>query len=326
MIVVWRVTEKCNLACSFCSYDRRLQRTRLNADPAQLRAFGATLSAFQKCTGERVLVSWLGGEPLLWEPLSELTRVYQGEYGLSVSTTTNGTRLDDPVTRKHLIQHYAELTVSIDGPVTLHDSLRGCAGLFERLQKNVRRLAAEIASSGRGPKLRANIILMRTNIAGFADLCHEVASWGITEICFNQLGGNDRPEFFPENRLQPEQVEFFRARLPSLREDLSRRGVRLLGGPGYIERITASATGRKIAVDDCQPGAAFLFIDEGGRVAPCSFTGANYGISVNSLRSVEDLRTLPSVFSKARQDARAAGCDDCLSTHVFTKFSHSHGS
>jgi len=26
MIVLWRVTQKCNLSCPFCSYDRRVTR------------------------------------------------------------------------------------------------------------------------------------------------------------------------------------------------------------------------------------------------------------------------------------------------------------
>ena len=34
MIIVWRVTQHCNLACPFCAYDRRLPgpRTSIDAD------------------------------------------------------------------------------------------------------------------------------------------------------------------------------------------------------------------------------------------------------------------------------------------------------
>src|SRR5688572_19047034 len=70
MIVVWRVTERCNLSCAFCAYDRRVRRPRQDADPASILAFGAVLADYQHRTGDSVLVSWLGGEPLIWPPLA----------------------------------------------------------------------------------------------------------------------------------------------------------------------------------------------------------------------------------------------------------------
>lgn len=72
MIVLWRVTERCNLACGFCAYDRRLPGIRLEAQSADVKRFAGLLGAYQQVTGTRVLVSWLGGEPLLWEPLFPL--------------------------------------------------------------------------------------------------------------------------------------------------------------------------------------------------------------------------------------------------------------
>ena len=65
MIVLWRVTEVCNLACGFCAYDRRVERSRNGADPEQVRRFARLLGLFHRRTGERVMLSWLGGEPLL---------------------------------------------------------------------------------------------------------------------------------------------------------------------------------------------------------------------------------------------------------------------
>ena len=73
MIIVWRVTQSCNLSCPFCGFDRRLDRVRRDADVETVTRFGAVLSEYQRATGDRVLVSWMGGEPLLWPPLRELT-------------------------------------------------------------------------------------------------------------------------------------------------------------------------------------------------------------------------------------------------------------
>jgi MoaA/NifB/PqqE/SkfB family radical SAM enzyme len=93
MVVVWRVTERCNLACKFCGYDRELTRPRNDADPQLVRSLGSVLAEYQRATGDSVLVSWLGGEPLLWAHLANLTRTFREDYRLRISTTTNGTCL-----------------------------------------------------------------------------------------------------------------------------------------------------------------------------------------------------------------------------------------
>src|SRR5690348_1386867 len=130
MIVVWRITERCNLACAFCAYDRRLDRSRQSADEGAVVAFGAALGDYQRATGDAVLVSWLGGEPLLWAPLERLTRTFVGDFGLRVSVTTNGTALASTNVRAHVLDCYDELTVSIDGFADVHDRLRGWRGGF----------------------------------------------------------------------------------------------------------------------------------------------------------------------------------------------------
>ena len=73
-------------------------------------------------------------------------------------------------------------------------------------------------------------------------------------------------------------------------------------------------------VTDCAPGERFLFVDEQGRLAPCSFTCADYGLHVDEVRGLEDLFALPGRLRAARRRAPAAICGDCPSNHVFAKF------
>lgn len=320
MIVVWRVTERCDLACPFCAYDRRVRRPRADADPAAVLAFGAALAAYQRATGDPVLVSWLGGEPLRWRPLGALTAAFTRDLGLRVSATTNGTALAAPAVRAHVLAHYAELTVSADGFAPVHDQLRGRTGVFDAARDAVRALAAARREAGRGPLLRANVVLMRDTIADFERLCEELASWGVDEITFNQLGGADRPEFFPAHRLRPADVATLGERVERLRGRLAGAGVRLAGSDPYIRRIRTSAEGRRLPVADCGPGDTFLFVSEAGLVAPCSFTGEAHAIPIGELATAADVAALPARFA-ARLAARPApACADCPSTRVFAKF------
>lgn len=326
MIVVWRVTETCNLSCGFCAYDRRLVRPRRTVDLARARTFGASLARWSSVVGERILVSWIGGEPLLWTPLEELTKTFHREYGLALSVTTNGTPLASPQTRAHLLEHYQELTVSVDAIGDEHDRLRGSRGLFARVKASVVQLAQDKRAVGAPLKLRANVVLMRNTIGRFPELCLELANWGVEEITFNTLGGRDRPEFFPENRLLPEQALALEEIVYELRSELRSRGVVLLGGSDYLRRIASTACGVRLPITDCKPGERFLFVDELGRVSPCSFTSAEYGVPLEELTPETAPADLVRRFSAQRESVRAPACEDCMSTHVFTKFENDYGS
>lgn len=319
MVVVWRVTEQCNLACGFCGFDRTVNRLRVETDVHSIRRFGAVLRDWRLASGESVLVSWIGGEPLLREELRDVSRHYRQELGLSVSTTTNGTTLGSPAVRAHLLDHYAELTVSVDGVGALHDRLRGWPGGFECLSRAVPLLAREARERGAALRLRANVVLMRDNLDQFEDLCGILGDWGVVEITFNQLGGADRPEFFPEHRLTQGDVDRLRVLVPRVREALAGRRVRLLGGTAYLERFAASARDDRYRVADCGPGESFLFIDERGRVAPCSFTPALIGIPIEELDCAEAMMNLSRRFALSRERAGSV-CGNCLSTQACQKY------
>ncbi|HVL01473.1 MAG TPA: radical SAM protein [Dongiaceae bacterium] len=319
MIVVWQVTEHCNLSCPFCRYDRRLPFTRYEANPDDVRRIGRLLAEFRALRGERVLLSFLGGEPLLWPPLLSLATELRG-YGLDLSLTSNGSALRNERVRTSLLKDFAELTLSIDGFAPLHEKLRGCPGGWEQLKTMTQELNCARRASGSPLLLRANIVLMRDNVTEFSDLCHELARWGFDEISFNQLGGRDRPEFFPTQRLLPEQVQALRAILPALRTTLADMKVRLLGNTAYLERFDASSRSLQLPIVDCKPGESFLFVDEQRRIAPCSFTGTELGLSLDDIRTLTDLLALPAQFRAQRRIQQPVACNDCPSTRVFAKF------
>jgi MoaA/NifB/PqqE/SkfB family radical SAM enzyme len=318
LVVVCKVTQACNLGCAFCGYDRALPWPRGTAAPERLAQLGQTLASLQRETGRPVLVSWLGGEPLLWQPLTALALQFRA-LGLALSVTTNGTTLGSPAVRAHLCDEYAEVTVSVDGLGDVHDRLRAWPGGFAFLRRHVTALAA--GRRDRRPLLRANLVLMRDNVPDLRALCLELASWGFDELTWNQLGGNDRPAFYPAHRLRPEDVAAVRALLPGLRAELAARGVRLGGGERYLERFAATSAGRALPVADCGAGERFLFVGLDGTIAPCSFTARELGVPLAALAAPE--RALGARFRDARLRARPAACDDCHSTQVFGKFMES---
>lgn len=321
MILLWRVTTLCNQACGFCAYDRRLAMARVAVAAEEVERVSLLVAAAAEARGERLLVSWLGGEPFVWEPLLNVSARLALHPAVRVSATTNGSRLGSAAVRAAVLKHFAELTFSLDGSAGVHDRLRGTPGAHDRAAAAIQALAAERAARGAGLRLRVNSVLMRRTLPGFADLSRTVAGWGVDEITFNQLGGRDRPEFFPDEALTPGDVAQLRALLPELRAELAARDVRLCGSELYLERFAASSRGEPLAAaEPCIPGEQMLFVDERGLVAPCSFTGPELGVPTTELRSVADVQALGGGFARRRALGPKLNCSDCPSTQLHGKF------
>ncbi len=320
LVIVWRVTEHCDLGCRFCEYGRHQQRPRRSASPETVLAFGAVLRDYATATGRPVHVSFLGGEPLLWRPLREVARTLKHTLGLQTGVTTNGTRLTVPGMLEHLLHDYDQVTVSVDGLHEWHGACREAPGLWPKLRASLTELAARKARLGRGPLLHVNTVLMRGNFEALEDLCRELAGWGVEAVTFNTLGGRDGDAFYEAQRLRPADLAWLRAALPGLRQRLAPLGLRLFGGDPYLARLAQQALGTPWPVEDCRPGATYLFVDEHGRAGPCDATTAGYGVPVQELRSAADLARLPRRLAEQRQHERLAPCDDCRSTAVFGKF------
>ncbi len=320
LVVVWRITEACDLDCWFCEYARRHGGPRASARVEDVLAFGKSLGQYAVAAGSDVLVSWLGGEPLLWPPLQRMDQVLHEEYGLLLGATTNGTHIAAPGMVEHLVRHYQELTISVDGPAAFHDAGRGAPGLHARLRAGVSELLEAMAKQGHGPLLRANVVLMRSNLQSFENTCWELAEWGIEEITFNALGGHPLGPRYAGERLRPSDFDWLRAALPGLRQTLANQGVTLRGSARYINRLDQQARGHPWPVNDCRPGQDFLFVNEKGRAAPCAFTGDGYGVPIAELCDGQDIARLPQQYRALREHGRLAACSDCLSTQMAGKF------
>ena len=190
----------------------------------------------------------------------ELSQELTSYADVAISATTNGSRLSVPHIRQQILSCFSELTISIDGPAVIHDQLRGVPGVFEKTENAVRQLVAERAKTNETLKIRVNSILMRRTVPHLVELCRTLADWGVDEITFNQLGGRDRPEFFPTNGLRAEDVTHLRSIVPGLVSELADRGVVLCANDLYLERIAASSRGETLPVIDCKPGETFYSV------------------------------------------------------------------
>ena len=321
LVVVWRVTTRCNLSCGFCAYDRRLAIPRSEVDEAAARRVALALAAHGQRTARQIHLSLLGGEPFLWRPLANVAADF-ARLGLSLGITTNGTALSAASAQQLLLEHFDEVTVSVDGLAETHDRLRGWAGGLAQLGRSLRALAEAKKARGRGPVLRVNTVLMRDNVSQLAELGRMLADWGVEELTFNRLGERDRPEFFAQHRLGVGALEGLARLLPALRVELAQRGLKLRGSDTYVRRLLELERGLPTGGSLCDPGAEFLFLDEQGRSAPCSFTLDDLGQPWPT--NQHELVGLPKRFL-LQQSAGMTACRDCRSTQVAGKFREPDG-
>lgn len=316
-VIVIEVSTVCNLSCPFCAHDSSLKIPRLTLNPEVLKTFIGIVGKYSTAKNESILISWLGGEPLLNKSVLSLTEELKNDYPLYFSATTNGTKLSNHAIRDHIKHRYAELTISLDGFSTFHDKMRGKPGLFDEIKDGIQLLAQEAPEL----KIRINTVLMKNNFHLFHDLCIEVANWGVKEITFNQLGGRDRPEFYQDNRLSIEQATSIPNVTNDIQNAISNTDTKLILSESYLHRILASASGKKLPILDCKPGSYYMFVNAHGKISPCSFTTDEYGLDISSIQTTNAFEELHSVFHQKKTLKQASWCHDCPSTNVHGKFS-----
>lgn len=318
-VIVWRITQTCNMNCRFCSYSNEVERLRSDADEAEITRLCGVLADYKQRTGDDLLVSWIGGEPLLWDQLLKHS-AFLHENGVRVSTTTNGLLLGRKDIQEGILRHFSEIVCSLDGYETCNDDVRQHRGHFQLVSKHIRELARLRDEMDSPLKIKVNTILMRRNIRQFPAFCEYLNSLGVDEVTFNQLGGFDRPEFFEDNRLTPEQAEELCRMLPEMQADFAKRGLIIHGSPKYLERIRLTTRNERNPIAECEPGTWFWFINENGYISPCSYTSYEYKFPTSEIRTPEDFDRAEAFFRRCRCEARSKWCDDCFCTQVYDKF------
>jgi radical SAM protein len=131
LLVIWEVTQACDLACVHC---------RASADPARDPSELTTEEGFQLLDEIRAfgnpLMVFTGGDPLKRPDLFSLIR-RSVELGLRTNVSPSAT----PLLTREVIREFkrsglARMAISVDGPdAASHDSFRGIPGTFDRAAK-----------------------------------------------------------------------------------------------------------------------------------------------------------------------------------------------
>jgi len=209
------LTSRCNVACSYCTVNRGMQRAETDLDIDLLERL------LVQTPGLQTLLPFQWGEPLLYAPLDEALRLGRA-HGLRSYLTTNGTLLDGARFRELAHAGLERLTVSLDGDPGEHAERRGYAQapILARLAE----ARAVQQRDGLATRLDVSMVVDDT-------LAHAVERTRarLAPLC-------DRVQFIPRMRAEPG------ARTSACREPS--RGLMVVLSDGRITTCCADVEGR----------------------------------------------------------------------------------
>lgn len=265
-MVSLELTFRCNLRCQMCSFvvsnavvdgGFPMNRGEEGADPKEVRGTELeyeeyiqlidSLAAF----GVRKL-NVTGGEPLIKKGAPGIMR-HAKSRGFWVSMISNGTVMTDEVCDAFVGSEVDSLTISLDGPETVHNEVRGSSTGYSRLVKNVKKLQDWKSRHGsRLPEISFSCAVSALNQEHLSEIIDVAVECGIPMVNYGYLffGGEavdkatdkitPRGQALYGNQGLPEHltkmsVEVMKRELRKARRLAAERGVRLEFNPPLEE-------------------------------------------------------------------------------------------
>jgi mycofactocin radical SAM maturase len=246
--VTWEITLKCNLRCAHCLSDSGdVDKNELSTVECMKLIDDLTaLKVFQVNIG--------GGEPFLREDFLNLLD-YSHKKGLVTCVSTNGTIINDSISKKLASMEMLYLQVSLDGATgETNDRIRG-KGTYRKVINAMESLAAN------GVRFSINTVLTRINFEQLEDLRALAGQYG-AELRVSRFRPSGRGKA-SKSDLGPtaEQLESFAEWLD--RHDLVRTGDSFF--------CLTSDSRRHKGLDMCGAAKMTCCVSPDGNVYPCAF-------------------------------------------------------
>lgn len=302
------VTERCNLACSYC-YVRHGRRTM----PIEIARAAVDLAARcpEQFKGEALIWDFIGGEPLLCADLirETLTYAHQAIPGRKqrASITTNGVLYGTPEAQRLIAEHRGCLSVSltIDGAPHWHDAERRFPdgqGSYDAVARSVPLWLEQM-----GPRASTKLTISPANLAGLTEsVLHLLWTLQVPQV-------NANPVF--EVDWSAELSEVYERQLVLLGGAL-----RDLGVPLSRCSLFAPTIGRPVHPEDatswCGCGRWMTAVDWTGQLYPCNRfapSGLQHrpGLSLGTVWTGIRPEALEPFLALTRASQRPSRCSGC---------------
>jgi radical SAM protein with 4Fe4S-binding SPASM domain len=221
------------------------------------------------------------------------------EYG--VALMTNGCRMTDPDARLARLFGVSDIQVSLEGPIDLHDAIRG-KGTFHMAAKGVETLL------GFGNRVSANVTLSGINVNRIEETVGIARDMGFSSIGFSRLVPCGRGKGLAESLISSNQLEKAYEKIKSL----NRSGFEVLSGDPLFGTLseTKLSFGCNLTLSGCSAGFSGITITSDGTVMPCRRIGLAAGsLKKDSLRTIWASSKL--LWKLRRRESYRGKCGSC---------------
>ncbi|MDI6786552.1 MAG: radical SAM protein [bacterium] len=273
-IIVWNVTNKCNLNCIHCyiKAENKEYQDELTTQEAK-----NLINNLAEINTPVLLFS--GGEPLLREDIFELG-LYAKNKGIRIVISSNGTLINNKMTEKIKDIGFQYVGVSIDGVKDTHNKFRGLNDGFQRAIKGIRSL--KNANIKTGIRFTVN----KNNYKELPEVIDIALKEGIDRFCMYHLVYSGRGRELLNRDISNEQreecVNFLINKALELEKTNSK--IEILTTDNHVDGIQIYNFVKKNksrCLDEvmlllkmhggCSAGKKIANIDSFGNVHPCQF-------------------------------------------------------
>jgi radical SAM protein with 4Fe4S-binding SPASM domain len=222
-------------------------------------------------------IHFTGGEPFLYKGLWNVVS-YSKEKGFKVALMTNGTLITKEDAKRASLLGISDIQVSLEGPLDLHDAIRG-VGSYITAAKGVERLVEA------GNRVSANVTLSRLNADKIEATVEAAKGLGFYGIGFSRIVPCGRGKSLSDSILTPQELKTAYLKVNSLNSPTFNVSS---GDPlaGTLFK-TIPPSGSNLTLSGCSAGFSGVTITSNGSVMPCRRIGLVAGnLKRRSLRSI----------------------------------------
>ncbi len=174
-VVVWNVTQRCNLRCVHCYAHARDEEFEGELSTAEAKAFIDDLAWMRAPT-----LLFSGGEPLVRPDLLELGH-YAREKGLRAVISTNGTLITRDTAKDIKRAGFQYVGISFDGLEEVNDRFRARKGAFREALRGLHYCIEE------GVRTGLRFTVSKRNVGDLEDILDFLRTEGIPRFCLYHL-------------------------------------------------------------------------------------------------------------------------------------------
>lgn len=307
-MIAWEVTRSCNLNCRHC-------RAAAGCGPyeGELSTNKCIRLLEEIAATSNPVIILTGGEPLLRPDIFDIAG-YGTSKGLRMVMATNGTLVDEKVTRNMMASGIKRVSISIDGKdAASHDALRGVPGAFDGAMKGIEALKSA------GVEFQINTTVTTANLRQVKKILELAVSLGAAAHHIFLLVPTGRGRELASQAITAADYEetllwFYRESLTceiQLKATCAPHYFRIMHqqkGKGGNRKKPAGQFHE--ATRGCLGGISFCFISHAGQVQPCGYLEVDCG-NVQK-QSFADIWENSEVFRNLRNFGKYGGkCGRC---------------